>query len=141
MMQMLAAAGIPIQQDGIRRADASNERGYFEWERIKELPRGPGLIGECEGKAVKVISSLLTWLPEGFDYRILFLERRLEDVQASQARMIERLGTRGGQLSREQMVAALALHRSQVYAWLEKRKFAVEKVEFEKLIEEPAMAP
>ncbi len=41
MMQMLAAAGIPIQQDGIRKADRSNARGYFEWERIKQLPREP----------------------------------------------------------------------------------------------------
>jgi hypothetical protein len=128
MMQMLAAAGVPIQQDGVRQADTDNERGYFEWERIKQLPREPLLIGSCQGKAVKVVSSLLTSLPEGFDYRIVFLERRLEDVHASQVRMIERLGTRGGRLAPEQMVAALTAHRHQVYTWMEKSKVAVQKV-------------
>ena len=121
MMQMLAAAGVAIQQDGVRVADASNAHGYFEWERIKQLPRQPGLLAECEGKAVKVISSLLMALPEGFAYKVIFLQRDLDDVVASQSKMIERLGTRGGQLPLEQMVRALAAHRSQVYAWLKGR--------------------
>ncbi len=137
MMQMLAAAGVPIQQDGARQADTNNERGYFEWERIKQLTREPLLIAECQGKAVKVVSSLLMSLPEGFDYRLVFLERRLEDVHASQARMIQRLGTRGGQLTPEQMIAALTAHRNQVYAWMEKSKVAVEKMDFDRLIDEP----
>ena len=51
MMQMLAAGGISVQQDGVRVADASNARGYFEWEGIKQLPLELSLIGKCAGKA------------------------------------------------------------------------------------------
>ena len=137
MMQMLAAAGVPIQQDGIRAADASNERGYFEWERIKQLPREPGLIAECEGKAVKVISSLLMSLAQGSDYRIIFVERDLDEVLASQTQMIERLGTRGGRLAPELMRKALEAHRNQVHAWLVKRGYAVLKMAFAQLLSDP----
>jgi hypothetical protein len=136
MMQMLASAGVPLQQDGVRAPDVSNLRGYFEWDEIKQLPRNPGLIGECEGKAVKIISSLLMSLPAGFDYRILFMERRVEDVLASQTQMIARLGTRAASLPERQMVQALAAHRSQVVQWLEKSGYRFEKVEFEKLFSE-----
>lgn len=59
MMQMLEAGGMPTLTDGLRKPDDGNPRGYFEWEKIKELPKNPGLIAEAEDKAVKVISSLL----------------------------------------------------------------------------------
>ena len=58
MMQMLAAGGLPVLSDGERKADTDNPRGYLEWERIKKLPKEPGLIAEAEGKVVKVISQL-----------------------------------------------------------------------------------
>jgi hypothetical protein len=138
MMQMLAAAEVPIQQDGVRAPDASNERGYFEWERIKQLPREPGLILECQGKAVKVISSLLMSLPQGPDYRIVFVERDLDEVLASQTQMIERLGTRGGRLAPELMRKALETHRNQVHAWLVKLHGVVLKVAFAQLIGDPS---
>ena len=36
-MKMLAAGGMPILTDGIRQADESNPRGYYELEAVKEL--------------------------------------------------------------------------------------------------------
>ena len=59
MMQMLVAGGMTALSDGERRADIDNPKGYLEWERIKQLPKDPGLIAEAEGKVVKVISQLL----------------------------------------------------------------------------------
>ena len=41
MMQMLTAGGIPALTDGQRQADTDNPRGYYEWERIKQLPQDP----------------------------------------------------------------------------------------------------
>ena len=138
MMQMLARAGVPLQHDRVRSADASNPRGYFEWERIKQLSKSPTLIAECEGKAVKVISSLLLSLPANFAFRVLFLERRLEDVQESQTRMMERLGTRGGDLPATQMVRALEMHRNQVYTWLQMREgVRMIKISYDALIARP----
>ncbi len=80
MMQMLAAGGMPILSDGERKADNDNPRGYLEWERIKQLPRDPACIAAAEGKAVKVISLLLLSLPEGHDYRVIFMQRPLAEV-------------------------------------------------------------
>ena len=53
MMQMLAAGGMPVLSDGERQADTDNPKGYFEWERIKRLPKDPACIVEAEGKVVK----------------------------------------------------------------------------------------
>ena len=80
MMQMLAAGGLPILSDGERKADTDNPRGYMEWERIKQLPKDPSLIAEAEGKLVKVISQLLLSLPDGHEYRIVFMQRPLPEV-------------------------------------------------------------
>lgn len=77
MMQMLVAEGMTPLADGERQADPDNPRRYLEWERIKQLPDYPECIAEAEGKVVKVISRLLLSLPEGHEYRIIFMERPL----------------------------------------------------------------
>jgi hypothetical protein len=100
MMQMLAAGGMSVVTDGERQADADNPRGYFEWERIKLLPKRPDCIAEGEGKVVKVISQLLFALPPGREYRVIFMQRPLPEVVASQAEMIRRRGTSGAPLPR-----------------------------------------
>src|SRR5215472_13543471 len=87
-MQMLAAGGIPVLSDGMRQPDSDNPRGYYEWEPIKQLPEEPSLIAQAEGRAVKVISSLLLTLPQGHDYRLIFMLRPLDEVLASQAVML-----------------------------------------------------
>jgi len=121
MMQMLAAGGVPVLTDGQRTADDDNPRGYYEWERIKQLPQDPGCVAEAEGKAVKVISQLLFALPAGRDYRIIFMERPLAEVVASQAEMIRRRGTSGAALNESALIAALQAHLNQVNTWLRSR--------------------
>src|ERR1035438_10685994 len=79
MMQMLDAGGLPVLSDGERKADTDNQKGYLEWERIKQLPKDPGVIAEAEGKAVKVISQLMLSLPMEYEYRVIFMQRRSEE--------------------------------------------------------------
>jgi hypothetical protein len=121
LMQMLAAGGLTLLADGQRMADANNPRGYFEWEKTKSLPREPGVIGEAEGKVVKVISILLPSLPANFSYKIIFIERALTEVVASQTAMIQKLGTQGALISTEAMIQALEAHVKQVKASLRLR--------------------
>ena len=138
MMQMLAAGGMPVLSDGERRADDDNPRGYFEWERIKQLPREPDCIAEAEGKVVKVISQLLFALPAGRDYRIVFMQRPLAEVVASQADMIRRRGTAGAALPAAALIAGLAAHLNQVNAWLKsKSNLSVHRVEHHAVLHEP----
>lgn len=92
MMQMLRAAGVPVLTDHRRAADEDNPEGYLEWERIKDLPGDPEVIREAQGMAVKVVSPLLRHLPPGHRIRVIFLHRPIDEVLASQKRMLANQG-------------------------------------------------
>jgi hypothetical protein len=123
MMQMLAAGGMPILSDGEREADVDNPRGYLEWERIKQLPKDHTCIVEAEGKAVKVISLLLLSLPEGHEYRVLFMQRPLAEVLASQDVMLRHKGTAGPAVDTSFMAAAFEKNLLAVNAWLDSKSY------------------
>ena len=135
MMQMLAAGGLQVLSDGERQADADNPRGYYEWERIKLLPQHPNCIQEAEGKVVKIISQLLFALPSAHDYRIIFMQRPLAEVVASQSQMIRRRGTTGAALPPAALIAGLQAHLNQVNAWLGgKANISVYRVEHREVL-------
>ena len=138
MMQMLSAGGMPVLTDGERQADSDNPRGYYEWERIKLLPKEPNCIEETEGKVVKVISQLLFALPAGREYRIIFMQRPLPEVVASQAEMIRRRGTTGAPLPPAALIAGLTAHLNQVNAWLrDKANISIHRVEHRDVLLQP----
>jgi len=121
MMQMLVAGGMKPLSDGERQADADNPRGYLEWERIKQLPKDPACIAEGEGKVVKVISRLLLSLPAGHDYRVIFMQRPLPEMLASQDEMMRRRGTYTEGANPAAIAAAFEKHLREVYAWLDSK--------------------
>ena len=121
MMQMLAAGGMTILSDGERTADTDNPRGYLEWERIKQLPKDPGCIAEAEGKAVKVISLLLMSLPEGHEYSVIFMQRPIAEVIASQDVMMRNRGTAGATPSI--VSAAFEKNLLATNAWLDSKPY------------------
>jgi hypothetical protein len=91
VMQLLAAAAVPLMIDEKRPPDESNPQGYYEWEPIKHLPKDPQRIGQAAGHAVKVVSPLLRFLPRQHRYRVIVVRRNLADTVASQNRMRARL--------------------------------------------------
>lgn len=123
MMQMLVAGGMAALSDGERRADTDNPRGYLEWERIKQLPNDPACIAEAEGKVVKVISRLLLSLPAGHEYRIIFMQRPLPEVLASQDEMLRRRGNYKEGANPAVITAAFEKHLRDVYAWLDGKPY------------------
>lgn len=123
MMQMLVAGGMAPLSDGERQADTDNPRGYLEWEQIKTLPDNPECIAEAEGKVVKVISQLLLSLPAGHEYRIVFMQRPLPEVLASQDEMLRRRGTYKEGTNPAVIAAAFEKHLREVYAWLEGKPY------------------
>lgn len=94
MMKMLEAGGLPIMTDAVRTADIDNPKGYYEYERVKDLEKetDKSYIKEGRGKALKVISWLLKDLPAGNRYKIIFMRRDLNEVIASQNKMIKHRG-------------------------------------------------
>lgn len=123
MMQMLVAGGMTPLADGERQADPDNPRGYLEWERIKQLPNDPGCIAEAEGKVVKAISKLLLSLPADHEYRIVFMQRPLPEVLASQDQMLKRRGTYKDGIDPAIITAAFEKHLRDVNTWFEGKSY------------------
>ena len=92
LMQMLAAGGLPVLTDGVRHADDDNPLGYFEYEPVKQLMRNRDWLPEARGKAVKIVAPLLPALPEDIACRIIFVDRNLDEILASQRQMLLRSG-------------------------------------------------
>ena len=121
VMQMLAAGGLELLSDTKRGADANNPRGYHEYEPVKSLGRAPAVhwIEKTRGKAVKVVAPLLIHLPAGRPYRIVFVERPLVEVLASQAAMLERSGQATTPRSQRQLAAAYLQQTQRLQAQLQ----------------------
>jgi hypothetical protein len=92
LMQMLAAAQVPILSDGLRTPDESNPKGYYEYEPVKHLVKDNQWVQQARGQAVKVILQLLPFLPAGVPVRVLLLDRNIAEVVESQKTMLERMG-------------------------------------------------
>jgi tetratricopeptide (TPR) repeat protein len=110
MMQMLAAGGFEACTDGKRQADENNQRGYYEDERVKALGRDNSWLQEAKGKIVKIVAPLLFRLPRGTgnNYRIIFMERDLDEVVASQRTMLDRLKQEGSKMPDRKLKAVFA---------------------------------
>jgi hypothetical protein len=117
-MKMLEAGGIPPLTDHIRTADSDNPEGYYEFERVKKLREGDAAwLPDAQGKSVKVIAALLTHLPSEHEYRVLFMRRKIEEVLASQARMLENRDEES-KVDDATMAELFKKHLKQVRAWM-----------------------
>lgn len=92
MMRMLEAGGVPPVVDGERKANADNPMGYYEFEPVKALKEDSSWVAESTGQAVKVIYKLVYDLPNNVPYRIVFMQRDIEEVLSSQEKMMRRDG-------------------------------------------------
>jgi len=120
MMKMLEAGGIPPLADGVREADDDNPKGYYEFERVKKLPDDTDWLPEAEGKAVKIITQLLMKLPAGHEYRVVFMRRKIDEILASQKKMLIRRGTyKEGGPSDDRMRDIMLKHVDQVFMWMD----------------------
>ena len=138
MMQMLAAGGMTLLTDLERKPDIDNPRGYCEWEPIKLLPKDPDLIDQAEGKVVKVITQLLLSVPQGRNYKLLFMERPLPEVLASQDEMLKRRGAMDS-VDHVVMTTAFTDHLKAVSAFLERRNdIPLYRVGYRRLVSDPA---
>jgi hypothetical protein len=119
MMKMLEAGGIPPITDNLRTADDDNPKGYYEFERVKKMPEGDqSWVAEARGKSVKVISALLEHLPQDYNYKVLFMRRRMEQILASQKQMLVRSDKPTDRISDEQLAELYEKHLAKVGAWL-----------------------
>jgi hypothetical protein len=118
MMRMLAAGGIPALTDSQRPPDAHNPHGYFEYSPVKRLAEDASWIEAARGQAVKIIYRLLMYLPPRMSYRIVFMERDLEEVFASQRDMLCAQGDAAASQESARLIPAFAAELRVVKDWL-----------------------
>jgi hypothetical protein len=139
MMGMLEAGGLTLLKDDIREADDDNPEGYFEFERVKKLREGDfDWLPDAQGKVVKIISYLLLSLPETHNYRVIFMQRKLAEIMASQRKMLVRRGEDPDKVREEELGSILENHLRQVDAWIEGQANVERiKVDYNHMITDP----
>ena len=139
MMNMLAAGGLEVLTDQLRTPDDDNPVGYFELEDVKKLIKGENSwLARSNGKAVKVISTLLPYLPEGYHYRIIFMRRSIEEVLASQRKMLINRGENPDKISDDQMAEMFKKDLQQSERWINSQAYATRiDINYKQLIANP----
>ncbi|MFN2186304.1 MAG: sulfotransferase [Anaerolineae bacterium] len=138
MMKMLEAGGMPLLTDGIRTPDEDNPKGYYEFERVKQIEHDRAWLEDARGKAVKMIAALLKHLPPQYQYEVIFMKRNVAEVLASQRRMLDRRGEAADTVPDERMAELFEKHVEQVEDWLAKQlNIAVLYVDHGDVLQDP----
>jgi hypothetical protein len=119
MMKMLEAGGQLILTDNLREADANNPKGYYEFERVKQMKDGDlAWLSDAVGKVVKIVTGLIMFLPSGYNYKIIFMRRDLNEILSSQKKMLGRLGKEDDNIPDDKMAKVYEEHLKEVRGWL-----------------------
>lgn len=136
MMQMLDKGGVPVVTDHVRTADTDNPRGYYELEQVKAIKRDASWLREMRGKAFKMVSQLLYELPSCEKYRVIFMERDLDEVIRSQDKMLARLGKPTAPA--DKIKGLFTSHLEQLREWLARQgNIDVLHVQYHDVVEQP----
>lgn len=139
MMKILEAGGMHVFTDNLRIADEDNPKGYYELEQVKALKDGDdSWLKDAPGKVVKVISSLLEYLPANHKYKIVFMRREIAEILASQKQMLIRRGENSDGDDRK-MAEMFQEHLKRVRVWLANQpNMEVHYVDYNALMADPA---
>ena len=138
MMQMIHAGGVPALTDEIRTADEDNPKGYYEFEPVKKTKEDPSWLKRAPGLVVKMVYRLLYDLPAEYNYRVVYMRRKLEEVVASQNVMLERSGKEGGGLSDDKLLAVFRAEIDKSNKWLAQQKnFKVLYINYNEMLQDP----
>lgn len=129
LMQMLYAGGIKLVTDTLRKADLHNPQGYFEHEAIKNIEKDASFLQSKT--ACKIVIPLLWKLPLQGDYKIIWIQRPLDEVIESQHRMAGSLGTA------EQLKHAYKYYELKTLHFLQEHSWPFLKLQHAALISNP----
>jgi hypothetical protein len=118
MMKILEAGGMQVLTDNIRTADADNPKGYYEFERVKQIEHDKAWLEDAKGKVVKMIAALLKHLPGEYDYKIVFMRRNIREVLASQRQMLIRRGESANTIADDRMAELFGKHLERIEDWI-----------------------
>jgi hypothetical protein len=87
MMKMLEAGGLPVLKDKKNPSTNDNPGGAYAYEPTKTIPKDASFLEKADGKVVKIVSYYLTCLPKEYHYKIIFMERDIDETLVSQQKM------------------------------------------------------
>jgi hypothetical protein len=139
MMKMLESAGLAALTDNLRTADESNPKGYYEFARVMRLKAGDfDWLAEAQGKVVKIISALLEYLPNQYQYRIIFMRRNMNEILSSQRQMLIRNGKQDDDVSDGKLAELYENHLKAIEAWLEQQpNMSTIYVSYNEILQDP----
>jgi len=152
MMQILDAAGISLFTDGNREADDSNQKGYYEHDKVAGLIQSSdkSWLRDARGKALKVVAPLLAGLPlkvfgaeknkvnQDIHYRVIYMERDMEEILNSQTKMLERLDKQTEVTEKNANVAkAYQQQVRNAKSWICGRGISAMSVDYSLLVHQP----
>lgn len=138
MMRMLEAGGMQVLIDGIRTADEDNPKGYYEFERVKQIEHDQSWLEDAKGKAVKMVSALLKHLSRDYTYKLIFMRRKIKEILASQKQMLIKRGEPTDTVSPEKMTGLFRQHLRLVEAWIDQQpNIEVIYVSYNEILENP----
>ena len=138
MMKILETGGMEVLTDNLRTADEDNPKGYYEFERVKQLKEDIVWLDDAKGKVVKIISALLKDLPSNYTYKVIFMLRKMEEILASQKKMLIRRGEPTDNTSDEKMTEVFTNHLKQIETWIDQQKnINVLYIKYHEVLENP----
>lgn len=138
MMQVLEAGGVQVLKDDFREPDQDNPKGYYEFERVKQIAQDQAWLEDASGKAVKMVSALLPQLPNTYAYKVIFMRRKMEEILASQSRMLSRRGKPTDTTSEGEIASLFRKHLAQIEKWVDEQpNIEVLYINYNEVIAEP----
>ncbi|MEM5563539.1 alkaline phosphatase family protein [Psychroserpens sp. AS72] len=116
MMQMLDKGGLKALSDANRQADESNPKGYFEYDPVMALHNDNSWLNKAQNKSLKVVAPLLKFLDPKYRYKVIFMNRDLNEVVKSQQKMIGK----DAETFPVKLFNTYQRHLSQVETWKDK---------------------
>lgn len=121
MMNCLNKGGLDILVDNLRKADEDNPLGYFEYEPVKKTKQDASWLKNASGRVVKMVYRLLYDLPQDYEYRVIFMQRDMAEVLASQKKMLDRSQKSAAEVTDEQMAALYQADLQKFFLWIAKQ--------------------
>jgi hypothetical protein len=139
MMQVIEAGGIPALTDNVRTKDEDNPQGYYEFEPVKKTKEDPSWVLGARGKVVKMVYRLLYDLPADQEYRVIFMRRNIDEVLASQKKMLQRSGKQGAAISDEKLKDLFMAELDKFDRWIAAQpNFSIIEVDYSDMVASPA---
>ena len=93
---------------------------------------------DAEGKAIKIISELLKYLPDTHKFKLLFMCRNINEIMASQNNMLQNRAIHESQTSNGDLAKLLNKNLNQIYTWIDEHSHVEYiNINYNKMLDDP----